>query len=551
MTLLPLPTSAAGNKLIALTFDDGPAVDTPRLLDGLAERGAKATFFLLGERLNYYPETVRRIYREGHQIASHTYDHSALSTLSTDSILWQVRHTEDLLNELLGTDDTFLVRTPYGDYTERVLTAVDRPVILWSIDPADWQDRNAETVRNRIVSAAFDGAIILAHDIHSTTVDGALAAIDDLREQGYEFVTVNELFRRRGTSLNAGERYYFCKPNGIDISALEAPEAEYQSVYGGVRVTLSASALIFCSVDGGDFEAYTEPLLLRDGQSLSAYAQNDAGSRSETVDLTPDAKETALPVLRCENGNVVMENPNRDCDIRYTTDGSEPNAESPIYTEPFTCFDGELRYCVMGNGIRTQTQCVYVSKRGNLYTDVPCSAWYFDEVDQAVTLGLFSGVGDNCFQPETELTRGMFVTVLFRLMKKLGKEPSISGAANFPDVENDLWYAEAVAWAAEQRIVLGYEDGTFRPERTVTREEMCTLLARSAPDAFPKDGAPQFKDADAISAWAKKAVAQVSACGIVRGTDGQRFAPAETATRAQAAAMLLRFYDFLSAADTF
>lgn len=542
-------TSAAGSKLIALTFDDGPAVDTPRLLDGLAERGVKVTFFLLGERLNYYPETVRRIYREGHQIASHTYDHTALSTLSTEGIRGQVERTESLLNELLGTDDTYVVRTPYGDYTERVLSAVNRPVILWSVDPADWQDRNAATVRSRIVSAAFDGAIVLAHDIHSTTVDGALAAIDDLLAEGYEFVTVNELFRRRGTPLNAGERYYSCKPNGIDIGALEAPTAEYESVYGGIRVTLSAQETVFCSVDGGDFEAYAQPLLLRPDQTLAAYAQSDSGSRSETVDLTPQAPQTASVTVRCSDGAVVMENPNADCDIRYTTDGAEPNAESPIYTEPFACFDGELRYCVMGSGVWSQTQSVYVTERGNLFTDVPCSAWYFDEVDRAVALGLFQGVGNNEFLPEEPLTRGMFVTVLFRLMQKRGEDVSVSGAADFPDVDSKQWYAEAVAWAADREVVLGYEDGTFRPDRTVTREEMCTLLARATPDAFPKDGAPQFKDADKISAWAKKAVAQVSACGIIKGTDGQRFAPADTATRAQAAAVLLRFYEFLSGAE--
>lgn len=545
MSLLPITASASGSKLIALTFDDGPAVYTQRLLDGLAERGVKVTFFLLGERVNYYPETVRRIYNEGHQIASHTYDHSALSTLSTDSIRRQVEQTEQAINGLLGTQDTFLVRTPYGDYTDRVRSAVDRPIILWSLDPADWQDRNAEIVRSRIVSRAFDGAIVLAHDIHSTTVDGALMAIDDLLEDGYEFVTVGELFRRRGVELNRGEIYYSCKPTGVDLGALKAPEAQCEPSYGGFRVTLSAQADIYCSIDGGEFRPYTQPLLLTGGQRLCAYAKGSGGSRSETVELTPEMPKTEALSVACEDGAVVITNPNADCDVRYTLNGSEPTAESAVYTAPLPCFDGELRFCLMGQGVRTATQRLFVTARGNLFADVAPNAWYFDEVDRAVSLQLFSGVGDRCFAPEDGLTRGMFVTVLYRLMRATGAEVSVTDAPTFSDVDAEQWYAEAVAWAAAKEIVLGYEDGTFRPDRMVTREEMCVLLARSSPDTFPKDGAPEFKDAERISDWAKEAVAQVSACGIILGMGDSSFAPAETATRAQAAAVLLRFYELV------
>ena len=123
-------------------------------------------------------------------------------------------------------------RSRCGDFNSRVLSLLDAPAIIWSIDPVDWRDRNAYTVRDRIVARAFDGAIILCHDIYSSTVDGVLMAIDILQEQGYEFVTVNELYRRRGVSLNNGETYYSCKPTGTQLDAVKAPVISTEIVNG-------------------------------------------------------------------------------------------------------------------------------------------------------------------------------------------------------------------------------------------------------------------------------------------------------------------------------
>ena len=232
--MLPVTASATkGGKLIALTFDDGPSYYTSRLLDGLKERGAKATFFILGQMAESNPDLVRREYREGHQVAQHTYSHVQLSAKTDEQIKWQLEKTDAILNDILGKDFKFVLRPPYGDNNARVLAAIGRPAFNWSIDPVDWRDRNADTVCNRIVNAAFDGAIILVHDIHSTTIPGALRAIDRLQAQGYEFVTISELFRRRGVPTYDGKLYVSCKPTGTDLGPFEAPTMTETPVYGG------------------------------------------------------------------------------------------------------------------------------------------------------------------------------------------------------------------------------------------------------------------------------------------------------------------------------
>lgn len=207
-----LPTGGAGpsEKLIALTFDDGPSsATTPLLLDGLAERGVHATFFLVGSMAADNHATVRRIADEGHQLGLHTYDHSSaqgLSGLSEPQFRAQVDTTRDLLTALTG-QTSFVFRPPYGFVDDSVRLWADAPIILWSVDTEDWRDQNAERIARHIISHAEDGAIVLLHDIFASSVDGALAAIDVLLAQGYRFVTVDELFAARGITLLDGEIY--------------------------------------------------------------------------------------------------------------------------------------------------------------------------------------------------------------------------------------------------------------------------------------------------------------------------------------------------------
>ena len=547
--MFPVTASATkGGKLIALTFDDGPSYYTPQLLDGLKERGAKVTFFILGQMAEANSDTVRRAYIEGHQIAQHTYSHVQLSAKTDEQIRSQLERTDGILNDILGRDETYVLRPPYGDNNARVLAAIGRPAFNWSVDPVDWRDRNSDTVCNRIVNGAFDGAIVLVHDIHSTTIPGALRAIDRLQEQGYEFVTVRELFRRRGVKTEDGKIYVSCKPTGTDLGPIETPTFSEKTAYGGKEITLTAQrgADIYYTTDGSEpslnGKQYTGPFIAVPGQKVKFCAAFDLnGSRSGTAAVNITGTRAKEPTLKTVNGKFVFDNPNANTDIYYTTDGSEPTTKSHKYTGPFACFNGQLTYRVMGMGIGTAPVSFYVSENGVLFLDVKPTDWYFAEIDFAAANGLLKGTAPYIYEPDTGLTRAMFVTMLYRMFEGKDFVKDICELA-FTDVDSRAWYEDAVYWAAHNSIVNGYEDGTFRPDGQITREEMCAILDRLLISMGKRIQKAQLKfdDTDKIGDWAVDSVARLVKTQIIRGQANNLFAPKSTATRAEAAAVLHR-----------
>lgn len=193
--------------MIALTFDDGPMQPfTSDLLDGLAERGVRATFFLIGEQVIGNEDLVRRMEKQGHQVGIHTFDHVSLTGLNQADFDAQVEKTRIVLENTLGHDG-FSLRPPYGLLDDAVLEMAQCPIILWSVDPKDWDDKDTQRIGEHIVANAEDGALILLHDIYRSSVDAALQAVDELLEQGYRFGTVEELFADRGIQLQAGHVY--------------------------------------------------------------------------------------------------------------------------------------------------------------------------------------------------------------------------------------------------------------------------------------------------------------------------------------------------------
>ena len=156
LTSLCLPARAAGTqdcgaKLLAITFDDGPGKYTGALLDGLAERGVHATFFVNGVNASGWPETLKRIVNEGHQLANHTYNHKNLNTCSAQTVAYEISAVQALITAA-GGDENAYIRAPYGNANKTVKSVVTAPLIYWSVDPEDWKYRNAETVRSNIES---------------------------------------------------------------------------------------------------------------------------------------------------------------------------------------------------------------------------------------------------------------------------------------------------------------------------------------------------------------------------------------------------------------
>lgn len=194
-------------KQIAITFDDGPSGYTDKLLDYLKKNDIKVTFFLVGNRLSSYPETLKRQVNEGHEIGYHSYAHVEQTTLSTDKIISDFEKSEAILKKITGAEFT-VWRSPGGGYNDRVLKAIDLPHIMWSVDSYDWQVRNTYKVYRNIMNQAHDGGIVLIHDLYSFSVNGAIQAMDELAAGDYEFVTVSEILSRKGTPPKPNTNYY-------------------------------------------------------------------------------------------------------------------------------------------------------------------------------------------------------------------------------------------------------------------------------------------------------------------------------------------------------
>ena len=191
----PTPAPTTGNKVIALTFDDGPGPYTAHLLDILDQYGAKATFFLIGSKVSGQASVVRSIQARGHQLGNHSWSHPELPKLSVDQIAGEIDRTNETIRQATGVKPSIL-RPPYGAVNGVVLEQLrlrNMSSILWSVDTRDWADRNSQIVCSRAVAGARPGAVILMHDIHQTSVNAVPCILSSLKQQGYSFVTIQRL----------------------------------------------------------------------------------------------------------------------------------------------------------------------------------------------------------------------------------------------------------------------------------------------------------------------------------------------------------------------
>lgn len=180
-------------KKIALTFDDGPhPLYTPKLLEGLKERQVTATFFVTGENAALYPELIEQMQEAGHIVGNHTYHHVQLSSVGEEIFLQELMETNRVLEGILE-EEVVYVRPPFGDWEKTIEQEINMFPVLWDIDPLDWCTANTEQIVKRVLGKAEDNAIILLHDEYATSIEAALTIIDKLQQEGYEFVTVEQI----------------------------------------------------------------------------------------------------------------------------------------------------------------------------------------------------------------------------------------------------------------------------------------------------------------------------------------------------------------------
>lgn len=190
-------TTAAANlltpKMIALTFDDGPhEIYTEELLEGLKERDARVTFFLMGKNIEGNEALVKRMQQEGHLIGNHSYSHTRLTDGKVEAVCEDIERTGELIANIVGSRPQYL-RPPYGDWNENLECRLDLVTVFWTVDSQDWKLQNKQKIVRQVMKKADEDSIILMHDIFPSTVEAALEIVDTLQKQGYTFVTVDEL----------------------------------------------------------------------------------------------------------------------------------------------------------------------------------------------------------------------------------------------------------------------------------------------------------------------------------------------------------------------
>lgn len=182
-----------GKKYIALTFDDGPGEYTEEFLDKLSQKNVKTTFFLLGMKIPGKEKVVKKMYDDGHDIGNHSYNHPQFRFMKKEDVLKNIAYADDEIKKATGGFVPKYLRPPYGERNKKAEKESGKEVILWNYDPEDWKYRDKNKVIEDIMKMP-ENSVGVFHDIHKTTVEGVIEAIDKKRAEGFEFVTISELY---------------------------------------------------------------------------------------------------------------------------------------------------------------------------------------------------------------------------------------------------------------------------------------------------------------------------------------------------------------------
>ena len=198
-------------KLVALTYDDGPAASTESILDTLEAYNAKATFFVVGTQAEYYSDLLAREHALGMEIGNHTYNHETLSLIDTEDMLHTIEKNQDLVEDQIGFTME-LLRPTGGGMSDAMLENITMPMMLWDVDTLDWETRDPDATYQEVMNNVRDGSVVLMHDLFSTAAEATKMIVPTLQSMGYRFVTLSELAETYGYTLEGGQVYYAFYP---------------------------------------------------------------------------------------------------------------------------------------------------------------------------------------------------------------------------------------------------------------------------------------------------------------------------------------------------
>lgn len=177
---------------IALTFDDGPSQYTLKIAELLYQYDANATFFVLGNKVKHYQESLKKVLEYNNEIGNHSYNHKSLVKLSLEDMKKQIIDTNTIVKETLNYDIR-LLRPTYGYLNNTIKKNSGMEIVLWNVDTEDWKLRNGEKIAQKALHDIKDGKIILMHDIYKSTLEALKIILPELKKRGYQIVTVSEL----------------------------------------------------------------------------------------------------------------------------------------------------------------------------------------------------------------------------------------------------------------------------------------------------------------------------------------------------------------------
>ena len=390
-----------GQKLAALTFDDGPGPYSHQILDVLAKHDAKATFFMNGYRLNTWPDAVKRMAAEGHQLGNHTYNHPYLAKSSNAVIQREVNTTAQGLTALTGLTGTgntgFYLRPPYGSFSQRVAQAANVPVIWCTVDSGDWKYQSASRLVRYVGDNLNDGDIVIMHETHKTTAQGLDALLTRLESRGIELVTLEELFWRRGITPQPGQIYYSAKNTGVNLCEPELywDESRLDTHWAWESISYVQEAGL---MTGNEFGEFTPQFPLTRGQFVTILGRLSGVEAGETdsgfTDIPGDHYAAPYAAWARESGIMV---------------GLETGAfgvNDPLTRQQMAV--ALARYAQFRGTEAGEFDLTVYPDQAEI------AEWAREGVAQCSALGLLKG-SDVGFQPDQTTNRAMGATILHRL----------------------------------------------------------------------------------------------------------------------------------------